>query len=75
MQPCGKFLEIYKIDKTFRVKSLESIDPEETNPNAMWITLLTDEVEIGKPIVAIGFLQNCEMLNAAIFERGIKKMK
>ncbi|MEW4983922.1 MAG: hypothetical protein AB1Y26_11845 [Cycloclasticus sp.] len=43
MQSCGEFLEMYKVDKTFRVKSPESIDPEETNPNAMWITSPTDK--------------------------------
>ena len=44
MQSCGEFLEMYKVDKTFRVKSPESIDPEETNPNAMWVTSPTDDV-------------------------------
>lgn len=73
MQSCGEFLEMYKVDKTFRVKSPESIDPEETNPNAMWITSPTDDVGTGNPIVARAFLQNCEMLNAAIFEKEIDK--
>jgi len=69
MQSCGEFLEIYKVDKTFRVKSPESIDPEETNPNAMWVTSPTDDVGTGNPIIARGFLQNCEMLKSAIFEQ------
>lgn len=73
MQSCGAFLEMYKVDKTFRVKSPESIDPEETNPNAMWITSPTDDVGTRNPIVARAFLQNCEMLNAAIFEQEIDK--
>ncbi|WP_295873577.1 hypothetical protein [uncultured Zhongshania sp.] len=73
MQSCGEFLEIYKVDKTFRVKSPESIDPEETNPNAMWVTSPTDDVGTGNPIVARSFLQNCEMLKSAIFEQEIDK--
>lgn len=75
MQSCGEFLEMYKVDKTFRVKSPESIDPEETNPNAMWVTSPTDDVGTGNPIVARAFLQNCEMLNSAIFEQEIDKDK
>ena len=71
MQSCGEFLEIYKIDKTFRVKSPESIDPDETNPNAMWITSPVDDVGTGNPIVARAFLQNCEMLKAGVFEQDI----
>tara|TARA_R110000823_G_C15930190_1_gene499428 strand:+ start:99 stop:1067 length:969 start_codon:yes stop_codon:yes gene_type:complete len=71
MQSCGEFLEIYKVDKTFRVKSPESIDPDETNPNAMWITSPVDDVGTGNPIVARAFLQNCEMLKAGVFERKI----
>ena len=31
---------MYKVDKTFRVKSPESIDPEETNPNAINLALI-----------------------------------
>jgi hypothetical protein len=30
----GELLEIFKVDKTFRVATPESIDPERTNPNA-----------------------------------------
>lgn len=37
MCSCGKFLEIYKQDMTFRVQTPESIDPHETNPNAPWV--------------------------------------
>ena len=56
MQPCGEFLEIYKIDKTFRVKSPESIDPEETNPNALWMTAPFDDVGSGNPRWLYGFI-------------------
>ena len=68
MQSCGEFLEIYKVDKTFRVQSPESIDPEETNPNALWVTAPFDDVGSGNPIIARVLLQNSEILNAALFE-------
>jgi hypothetical protein len=35
MCSCGEFLEMYKVDKTYRVQSPEGIDPKQTNPNAM----------------------------------------
>lgn len=73
MQSCGDFLEIYKVDKTFRVKSPETIDPEGTNPNAMWMTAPVDDVGSGNPIIARVFLQNCAMLNTGIFVRTIDK--
>ncbi len=31
---CGEFLEVYKEDMTFRIRTPESIDPSRTNPNA-----------------------------------------
>lgn len=34
---CGSFLEIYKQDITFRIRTPEAIDPEELNPNAPWV--------------------------------------
>ena len=73
MQPCGEFLEMYKVDKTFRIKSPENIDPDETNPNAIWISSPVDDVGSGNPIVARAFLQNCDMLNAGKFDQEIDK--
>lgn len=73
MCPCGEFLEIYKIDKTFRVKSPEAIDPEETNPNAMWIMSPMSDVGSANPIVARILLQSHEILKAAAFDREVDK--
>lgn len=41
----GSFLEIYKIDKTFHVQSPDNIDPEQKNPNAMWVTTSTQQTQ------------------------------
>ena len=73
MLSCGEFLEIYKIDKTFRVRSPESIDPEETNPNAGWTNSPVDDVGSGNPIVARVLLQSSDMLNAGMFEGNLDK--
>lgn len=70
---CGEFLEIYKVDKTFRVRSPESIDPDETNPNASWTFSPVDNVGSGNTIVARVFLQSSEMLKSAIFDNEIDK--
>ena len=37
MCSCDEFLEVYKEDMTFRVKSPESVDPGRTNPNAPFV--------------------------------------
>ncbi|MBU0485158.1 MAG: hypothetical protein KKB30_11690 [Proteobacteria bacterium] len=73
MCSCGEYLEMYKKDKTFRVRSPESIDPEETNPNALWVTTPVDDIGSSNPIVARVFLQSIDMLNFAIFDSEIKK--
>ena len=73
MCTCGDFLEIYKIDKTFRVRSPESIDPEETNPNAMWIASPISDAGSSNKVVARILLQSSEMLNSAAFSKDIDK--
>lgn len=73
MQSCGEFLEIYKVDKTFRLRSPESIDPEETNPNAPFIASPVDDVGSGSPIVARVLLQSRDILKAAVFDSEVDK--
>lgn len=73
MCPCGEFLEIYKVDKTFRVRSPESTDPDETNPYMPWITSPVDDVGSSSPIISLVLLQGYEILNAALFEKNIDK--
>ena len=73
MCPCGEFLEIYKIDKTFRVKSPKGVDPEETNPNAPWVVSPVSDVGSANLIVARVLLQGHEILKAAAFAREVNK--
>lgn len=69
----GSFLEIYKQDKTFHVQTPESIDPEETNPDAPWVTAPVSDVGSSSLSVARVLLQSREMLNAAMIRGPIDK--
>jgi hypothetical protein len=73
MCPCGDFLEIYKVDKTFRVKTPETIDPAETNPNAPWVASPVDDLGSSHPIVARVLLQGHEILKSALFDGEVDK--
>lgn len=73
MCSCGSFLEIYKQDKTFRIQSPESIDPDETNPNAPWVASPVADVGSANLTVARVLLQAREMLDAAICEPPVDK--
>lgn len=68
MCSCGSFLEIYKRDKTFRVQTPESIDPDETNPNAPWVASPVADVGSSNLIVARVLLQAKAMLDSAMIE-------
>ena len=69
----GEFLELYKADKTFRLKTPETIDPEETNPDAPWVVSPVSNVGSSNPIIARVLLQGHEILRAALFEGNINK--
>lgn len=69
MVSCGDFLEIYKIDKTFKVVSPETVDPGRTNPNAPWVVSPVSDVGSSHPIVARFFIQSAEMLRAGVFRK------
>lgn len=73
MCSCGEFLEIYKVDKTFRIQTPESIDPQETNPDAPWVASLISDVGSSNSIVARVFLQGYEILQAAAFDGELDK--
>src|SRR5256885_2142638 len=73
MCSCGSFLEIYKTDKTFRVQSPEGIDPEQTNPNALWVTTPVSDVGSQNPIISRILLQNNEILQGACFQHEVDK--
>ena len=69
----GNFLEIYKQDKTFHVQTPESVDPEETNPNAPWVTAPVSDVGSSSLSVARVLLQSRDMLNSAMISGPIDK--
>lgn len=71
MCSCADFLEIYKEDVTFRVRTPESIDPERTNPNARMVAAMTNDVGSSSPAVARILLQGREIIEAAAFERPV----
>lgn len=73
MCSCGSFLEIYKQDKTFRVQTPESIDPDETNSNAPWVASPVADVGSSNLTVARVLLQAREMLDAAMFDEELDK--
>lgn len=73
MQSCGNFLEVYKRDKTFRVQTPESLDPDETNENIPWVATPVADVGSANPIVSRIFMQASDVLSAAIFENTVDK--
>lgn len=73
MCPCGGFLEIYKFDKTFRVKTPEGIDPDGTNPHTPFVASPIADVGSANPIIARVLLQSHEILKSASFEGSVNK--
>lgn len=73
MCACDAFLEVFKEDVTFRVRTPESIDPDRTNPNAPFVAAVTDSVGSTSPAVARVLLQGRDILEVAIFGRGLDK--
>lgn len=65
----GDFLEIYKIDKTFRVQTPEASDPHGHDPGAWWTASPIADVGSGNPIIARVLLQSVEALNFCSVER------
>jgi hypothetical protein len=63
----ANFLESYKSDTTFRVQTPQSIDPQNTNPNAPWVVTRIDGIGASSFAVARVFLQGHEMLQQGIF--------
>ncbi|TDK30979.1 hypothetical protein [Luteimonas terrae] len=73
MCPCGSFLEIFKVDRTFRIQTPESVDPEETNPNAPWVSTPVSNYGSANLTVARVLLQSKEMLSSASFDGTVDK--
>jgi len=64
---CGDFMEVYKVDTTFRIKSPEAIDPERTNPHAPWVNSVQDNVGSAHHAVARVLMQGRQLLDGGIF--------
>ncbi len=73
MCSCGEFLEVYKEDMTFRVKTPEAIDPGQTNPKAPFVAAVSDSVGSASPAVARVLLQGRDILETAILKKPIDK--
>ena len=69
----GTHLEIYKRDKTFHVRTPESVDTEETNPNAPWVTSAVADVGSSSLSVARVLLQSRDMLESALLSGEVDK--
>jgi hypothetical protein len=66
MLSTGELLEMYKADKTFRIETPETIDPERTNPNAPFTVRTVQNVGTSNRIVARVLLQGVQLLNFAL---------
>lgn len=55
-------LEIYTPHETFKLQTPETIDPERTNPDAMWVNAKTHDVGSSSPFVARTLIMASEML-------------
>jgi hypothetical protein len=73
MCSCDDFLEVYKEDVTFRIRTPESIDPKRTNPRALFVAAVADTVGSSSPVVARVLLQGRDILESAMFERPVDK--
>jgi hypothetical protein len=58
-------LEIYTPYETFKVQSPNTIDPDRTNPNTLWINVKTHDVGCSSPFVARTLLMANEMLKVS----------
>ena len=67
------FLEIYKVDKTFRLYTPESLDPEETDPNMQSMSKPSADVGSANKIVARVFIQASEAITNAPIADEISK--
>jgi hypothetical protein len=67
------FLEVYKTDMTFRIQTPQTVDPQNTNPNAPWVVTRIDGVGASSFAVARGFLQGHNMLQQDAFVHELDK--
>jgi len=64
------FLEIYKVDRTFKALTPDDVDPKRTKPNVPWAWAITDDAGSANPIIARVFIQCAEALKDKKLTRG-----
>jgi hypothetical protein len=67
----GDFMEAYKSEKTFKVRTPNSVDPSNTDPNAPWIVQATAQVGCAHPIVARVVVQSYAFLSEVMVTRPV----
>ena len=72
MVSTGELLELFKVDKTFRVQTPESIDPERTNPNVPFTVSTVQNVGTSNQIVSRVLLQGSQVLGMFAGTQGEK---
>lgn len=73
MCPAGDFMEVYKVDKTFRIYTPETLDPKETDPNMPWMSKPVADVGSANRIVARVFIQSYEAIKNTPLKKSINK--
>jgi len=73
MCPAVDFLEVYKIDKTFRIYTPEALDPNETDPNMHGMSKPVANVGSSNRIVARVFIQASEAIKNISVKNSINK--
>jgi len=69
----ANYLEAYKADTTFRVQTPQTVDPQNTNPNAPWVVTRIEGVGASSFAVARSFLQGHDMLHQGVFVQEFDK--
>lgn len=69
------YLEVYKIDKTFRVQTPDGLDPERKNPNMPWVISEYSEYGCSHPVIARLLLQSIDILKGACFSSELDQEK
>ncbi|MCJ8337273.1 MAG: hypothetical protein MJK10_02285 [Pseudomonadales bacterium] len=68
MIPCGDFIEMFKIDKSFRVQTPAGVDPDGLNPNAPWTASIASDIGSMNKIVARVFIQSYEIIQPGLIK-------
>lgn len=73
MVSLGSHLEIYTPTETFKTQTPESIDPDRTNPNAMFVNVKIADVGCSNPIVARTLITAHNVLQSGLILSGPKR--